>query len=92
MNKKVNTLLFILGATLFNIIVTVLSFIALLMLYSKTIVPHLPEESSSFAWGFTLIFIAAIAISFIVYRLVLKLFLKKVAVDKYFDPIFSRRK
>jgi len=90
MNKKVNTLLFILGATLFNFIVTVLCFFALLMLYASLLAPLISEEKRG--WGFPVIFIAAIALSFIIYRLVLKLILKKVAVEKYFDPIFGKRK
>jgi hypothetical protein len=90
MNKKVNTLLFVLGATLFNILVTVICFAALIVLYAKTIMTVIPENGRS--WGFPLIFITSIVISFFVYRLVLKLLLKKVEVEKYFDPIFKRRK
>jgi hypothetical protein len=90
MNKKANTLLFILGATLFNILVTVLCFGLLFFLYAKFIMSHLPEESR--VWGFSLSFIAAIVASFIIYRFVLKLLLKKVDMEKYFDPIFGRRR
>ena len=90
MNKKANTILFILGATLFNVIITVIFFIVLLLLYARVLMTFIPEDSR--AWGFPVIFIAAIALSFIVYRMVFKIFLKKVAVDKYFDPIFGRRK
>jgi hypothetical protein len=90
MNKKVNTLLFILGATLFNIIITVLCFMGLLLLYARFIMPLIPENGQ--AWGFPLIFIAAIALSFLIYRLILKLLLKKVSAEKYFDPIFGGRK
>ena len=90
MNKKVNTLLFVLGATLFNMLITVICFAALLLLYAKKIMPVIPEDGRS--WGFPLIFIAAIAISFFVYRLALKIFLKKVEAEKYFDPFFKRRK
>ena len=90
MNKKVNTLLFILGATVFNILVTVLGFAGLMLLYVKFIMPFLPEEGRS--WGFPLIFIAAIVLSFVVYRLALKLLLKKVDAGTYFDPIFGGRR
>jgi hypothetical protein len=90
MNKKVNTLLFILGATVFNILVTVLGFAGLMLIYIKFIMPFLPEEGR--AWGFPLIFIGAIVLSFVVYRFVLKLLLKKVDTGKYFDPIFSGRR
>ena len=88
MNKKVNTLLFVLGATVFNVIVAVISFILLLLLYAGVIVPLMPETGQS--WAFSLIFIASIAISIFVYRIVLKFLLTKVDVEKYFDPLFVR--
>jgi hypothetical protein len=90
MNKKLNTALFILGATLFNILVTILCFVGLLLLYARFIMSLLPEEGR--AWGFPLIFIAAIIISFLVYRLALKLLMQKVDMGTYFDPIFGKRK
>ena len=89
MNKKVNTILFILGATLFNTIVAVISFIILFILYGKFIMPKIPD--TSYNWGFSLIFIAAIAISILVYRAVLNYFIKKINVEQYFDPLFVKR-
>jgi hypothetical protein len=90
MSKKTNTLLFMLGATLFNILVTVLCFIGLLILYAKYIMQFVPESGQ--AWGFPIIFIAAIALSFVVYRLILKVLLKKVDIERYFDPIFGGKR
>jgi len=89
MNKKVNTLLFVLGATLFNILATLICFTVLLVLYAKTLMPVIPEGGRS--WGFPLIFIASLATSFLLYRFVLKILIKKVNVEKYFDPIFKKR-
>jgi hypothetical protein len=89
MNKKVNTLLFILGATLFNVIVAIVSFVVLLLLYINFLVPLLPEGNHS--WGFTLIFLACIAISFLVYRGVMRILLDKIEIEKYFDPLFVRK-
>ena len=89
MNKKANTILFILGATLFNILVAVISFIGLTVLYARYIMALIPESSR--AWGFSLIFIMSIIISFLVYRYLLKYLLKKIDVEKYFDPLFVRR-
>jgi hypothetical protein len=88
MNKKVNTVLFILGATLFNVIVAVVSFLVLLLLYAKFLLPKIPQ--AGYSWAFSLIFIAAIAISILVYRAVLKHFLNKINVEQYFDPLFVR--
>jgi len=90
MNKKANTLLFILGATLFNIIVTVLCFGILMVLYVKFLMPLLPVEGH--AWAFPIMFIAAIVGTFFLYRFVLKLLLKKIQADKYFDPIFGNKR
>ena len=90
MNKKLNTALFIVGATLFNILVTVLSFLLLLVVYARFLMRYLPEGAQ--AWSFPAIFIVAIAVSFVVYRFALKLLLKKIEMEKYFDPIFNSRK
>jgi len=90
MSKKTNTLLFIIGGTVFNIIITVLCFILLLVLYGSLLLPHLPQSSSS--WVIPVIFIGSIVISFLVYRLVIKIVMKKIDMEKYFDPIFGPRR
>jgi len=89
MNKKLNTVLFILGATLFNVIVVIISFLLFTLLYVNLLINLIPEQSRS--WGFSLIFLASIAVSFIVYRYLMKYLLKKVDVERYFDPIFVRK-
>jgi len=89
MNKKLNTLLFVLAATLFNIIVTIVSFAVLFLLYAKFIMSLLPEFSQ--IWGLPVIFIIAIVISFFVYRFLLKYLMKKVRIEDYLDPIFKKR-
>jgi hypothetical protein len=90
MNKKVNTLLFILGATVFNVLTTLLSFVLLAFIYGKIVPENLQQEAQ--AWPVVLIFIAAIAISFVVYRYALRLLMKKVNLEKYFDPIVGNRR
>jgi len=90
MSKKSNTLWFILGATAFNILTTMIFFILLLVLYARFLLPFLPETAA--AWGFPIIFIGAIAISFVLYRVILKQVMKKYDFEKYFDPIFGPRK
>jgi hypothetical protein len=90
MSKKSNTLLFILGATVFNILTTVVFLLILLVLYAQLLVPMLPQESAG--WGFPVIFIASFALSFVLYRLILKQVMKKVDMEKHFDPIFGGRR
>jgi len=90
MSKKTNTLLFIVGATFFNILVTFLSFIILLVIYGYLLLPRLPQSAG--AWAIPVIFIASIVISFLVYRFAIKFIMKKVNMEKYFDPIFGSRR
>ena len=90
MNKKLNMFFFILGATLFNIIVTVGVFSILLTAYTNLLMRRLPEGVH--AWAIPLFFITSIAISFIVYRLTLNLLLRKIDMERYFAPIFNSRR
>ena len=92
MDKKVNTFLFILGATLFNILVTIVSFVLLVIIYVKLIERFIPESVQLQAWPYVIIFIGAIAVSFVVYRYALRFLLKKIDVDKHFDPLFGPRR
>jgi len=89
MNKKVNTLLFVLGATVYNILVAIISFVILMLLYIRFVIAAIPEANHS--WGFTLIFILSMVISFISYRMLFKYLLTKIDAEKYFDPIFIKK-
>ena len=86
-NKKLNTILFILGATLFNIFIIVGVFLLLLGVYAGLLMRVLPADAGT--WAIPLSFIAAIAVSFIVYRFTLNRLLKKIDMERYFDPVFS---
>jgi hypothetical protein len=84
MSKKTNTLLFILIATAANVLLTIISFLILYLPYALWIAPRLPPSSVILALA--LMFLMALVSSFIVYQALLKLFMKKVDVRKYFDP------
>ena len=94
MSKKTNTILFVLGATVFNIVITISSFVGLLVFYLRLIVPHIPADARvrEQAWPYVLIFMAAIAISFMVYRFAIRFLTNKVDVEQYFDPVFGPRR
>ncbi|MDR0669423.1 MAG: leader peptide processing enzyme [Treponema sp.] len=89
MNKRTNTLLFILGATVFNIVLYIICFLLLLVIYAQ-VIKFLPESVQS--WGIIVILILPIVASFVLYRLILKVVIKKVDVEKYFDPLFGPRR
>ena len=89
MNKRMNTVFFLLGATLFNVLVAVGSFIILFILYVRFILPGVPEGGQD--WSFSIIFIAAIVVSFFSYRMLIKYLSKKIDFEKYFDPLFAKK-
>lgn len=90
MSKKTNTFLFLIGATVFNIVITIASFIVMIILYGRFLAPTLPAEAAS--WGLPIIFVAAIALAFVIYRFAIKIMLKKVDAEKTFDPLFRPRR
>jgi len=90
MNKKLNTLFFILGATLFNILVVVVTWLLLTVVFVRFFLSLMPDAAVN--WAFSLIFIGAIVVSFIVYRLVLNKLTSKINFEDYFDPIIKGRR
>ncbi len=89
MNKKVNTVLFILGATFVNIL-TMLA-ILLLGLYLVSVLLSETARESAGQFVFILLFLLAIGGSFFVYNRLIKYVSKKFDMDKYFQPIFKPR-
>ncbi|MDR3248195.1 MAG: leader peptide processing enzyme [Treponema sp.] len=87
MNKRANTILFILGATVFNVLLYIICFLVLLVIYSRLGIPDSAQQ-----WGLIIIMILPIVISFVVYRFALKLLLKKIDVEKHFAPLFGGRR
>ena len=90
MNKKVNTVLFVLGATVVNIIVM----LAILTLGLLAVSRLIPADSSAGLSQvlFIVVFVVAIAGSFFAYNKLIKFIARKIDMDKYFDPIFRPRK
>ena len=89
MNKKLNTVLFILGATAVNILIMIIIIVVGLMLLSR--LPEHTQESMGQVL-FILLFLLAIGGSFFAYHKVIGYVSKKIDMDKYFHPIFKPRK
>ncbi len=90
MNKKANTFLFIIIATLFNIFVMLV-----LMVVFFTIPPILlrgQAYTKVMPYLMPILFLAAIVSTFFIYNLIMKYVSKKIDMEKYFHPIFKRRK
>ena len=89
MNKKVNTALFMIGATLLNIILM----LVLLILFIFLIGVLFPDPSSTLAQILLIAaFLLALGGSFGIYTLIIKIISKKYDLDKYLHPIFKPRR
>ena len=75
MTKKAHMVLFMLAATVVNIVLTLICLSILMLLYSFFVIQHVPENASFIS--FPLIFLASFVFSFLIYQKILKLYLKK---------------
>ena len=88
MNKKTNTILFMLGATVLNIVLMLIIFLGL-----GALIGLLPIEVGPQATFlvFILLFVGSIALTYFIYHRIVKWISNKWDLDTYFDPIFRRR-
>jgi hypothetical protein len=90
MDKRVNTFLFVLGATFFNLIV-----MAILAVLGFLLLSVLPLENAAPGIRSVLmiiVFFGAIIASFFIYHRIVRLISKRVDMEKYFHPIFKDRR
>jgi membrane protein YdbS with pleckstrin-like domain len=88
-NKKTNTALFLLGATVFNLLLMFVLIAAALVLVSALFKNLNPN---AMAILMVAIFIGAIAGSFLIYSRIIRWLSKKIDMEKYFMPIFRRKR
>ena len=65
-------------------------FVLFLVIYSRFLHTRLPE--GSLIWVLTVIFLAALAASFFIYRMAIKIIMKKIDMEKYIEPVFGPRR
>ena len=90
MNKKANTVLFVLGATVFNLLLMFILIILFLVLISVVFRDSLGPNLISIMM--IVVFVGSIAASFFIYSRVVKWLSRKIDMDKYFIPLFRRKK
>lgn len=90
MNKRTNTVLFLIGATVFNLLVMfaliVISLVVISALFRGRLSPNLMSVLM------VVIFIGSIAASFLIYSRLVKWLSRKVDMERYFMPIFKRKR
>lgn len=88
MNKKLNTLLFMLAATLLNLIILAAVAVLLVLLFSLAY-RNIEEVSGALSWlAVIVILFGSIAGTFWIYSRIIKWIMKRWNLEKYIEPIF----
>ncbi|GAB4221736.1 MAG: hypothetical protein Kow009_12860 [Spirochaetales bacterium] len=88
MNKKLNTALFVLGATLMNMVMMILLFLAGFLLYGALLAPRLPPAVNSIA--LLVLFVGSIIGTYLLYHRIMQYLSKRISWDKYSSPFFGK--
>lgn len=88
MNKKVNTVLFMLGATVVNVIMMIVIFLALMLLYAWIVPGGFSSQTGQIVG--IVIFLGSIGLTYFLYHRLIKWISNKWNLDEYFAPIFNR--
>lgn len=89
MNKKANTILFVIGATVANLVLMALIFTVLLVGVSVALQSVLTPQIGTVVLG--LVFVLTILITYFIYHKSVKKLSEKYDFEKYFEPIFGRK-
>lgn len=90
MNRRLNTVLFVLGATVVNIVVMTLIFLVLLVLFARFVAPGLPTTVNQIM--FLVIFLVSVVSAYVFYHQFMRYLGKRYDLAKYFGPLFGKDK
>lgn len=90
MSKKTNSLIFMLLATLLNLVLLIVFFI-LGFVILNLVISAMPENVAVVQIGVVLVFVFAIGLSFFVYSRIVNLLTKKFNLEEKLDPLFVRK-
>ena len=90
MSKKTNSLIFMLLATLLNLVLLIVFFI-LGFVILNLVISAMTENVAVVQIGVVLVFVFAIGLSFFVYSRIVSLLTKKFNLEEKLDPLFVRK-
>ena len=90
MSKKTTSLIFMLLATLLNLVLLIVFFI-LGFVILNLVISAMPENVAVVQIGVVLVFVFAIGLSFFVYSRIVSLLTKKFNLEEKLDPLFVRK-
>jgi hypothetical protein len=85
-----NTVVFILGATVVNMVLMIALFLLTFVLFGIFIAPRLPPAVNSVF--ILVLFVLSVVGTYFVYHKIVAFLSTRVELEKYFDPIFKSKK
>ena len=98
MNKKFNTVVFIIGATVFNVIliaaVAIILFFVTTLIFGTELLGTEISSSSQFLQQtiIPVIFVLSLVGAFFIYRIIMRQIEKRIDLNKYFEPFFRKKR
>jgi membrane protein implicated in regulation of membrane protease activity len=88
MNKRLNSVLFILGATIANIIVMILVFAVLMVIFARFVAPLLTPMVNQII--LLVLFIGSVVITYVLYHRLMRYLSQRYNLEEYFGPLFGK--
>lgn len=88
MNRRLNSVLFVLAATIANILAMVVIFALLLVIFARFIAPALPTQVNQVM--FLVLFLVSVVGTYVIYHRVMRMLMNKYDLRKHFGPVFGR--
>ncbi|MFO8042963.1 MAG: hypothetical protein R6U25_07165 [Alkalispirochaeta sp.] len=88
MNKRLNSVLFIIGATVANIVSMVVIFAAFMVLFARFLAPHLAPGANQII--LLVLFVGSVIITYVLYHRFMKWLGEKYNLQDYFGPLFGK--
>jgi len=89
MNKRLNSVLFILAATVLNIVLMFVLFLATFILFARFLAPVLPPGINRILPPVLLV--GSVIGTYVIYHRIMKWATHKYNLEQYFAPLFGRR-
>ena len=90
MNKRLNSVLFIVGATVANILSMVVIFATFMVLFARFLAPHLAPGANQVI--LLVLFVGSVIITYVLYHRFMKWLAEKYNLQDYFGPLFGKGK
>ncbi|WP_018527107.1 hypothetical protein [Alkalispirochaeta alkalica] len=90
MNKRVNTLLFILAATVANILTMMVLFVLFLVVFARFVAPSLPPQVNQIM--LMVLFLGSVISTYLLYHRLMRWASKTWDLQKYFGPLFGKER